>query len=108
MTKCPPLVEITWLDAVTRTEAMAISDVPRQAVLAERVTSGYLLHENLDGRLILAHTYDVAGSGEHEDSVADVTVIPFGWVQRIRRRSRRPRAAREAPCPVADSSKPKS
>lgn len=105
--KRPPLVEITWLDAVTRTEAMTLSDVPKQATLAERVTSGYLLHENLDGRLILAHTYDEAHTGEHEDSVADVTVIPHGWVKKIHRSNRRTRA-KEAPCQEVDSSKPKS
>lgn len=85
----PPLVEVVWLDAVTYTEQWSLEDVPRRAVLAERRTAGYLLHDDLNGLLVLAGTFDPGP----EAGVADVTVIPRAWVKDVKGRGRRRKEA---------------
>lgn len=87
-----PLVELVWVDARTILGEMAHEDVPARAQLAERKTSGYLLHEDLDGRTIVAHTVD-------DDGVCDVTIIPKLWVRSIRpQRKPRTKAVSVYPC----------
>lgn len=84
-----PLVAVHWTDARSVFDQMTFPEA--QALgLVTRVTSGFLVRE--DGDVVtVAHTLDPAGKGE-EDAVADVTVIPRGWVQEIVRHSaRRPK-----------------
>lgn len=76
-------VEVVWRDAVTYGEPFKMDEVAERAVLAERTTTGYLLHQD-DERIILAQTLD-----KEDDEVDDVIVIPAPW------RIRRPRKRRK-------------
>jgi hypothetical protein len=79
-----PLVEIEWLDAITHTEMWALSEIEQKATLTRRLTSGYLFKQTDDGRTIVAHTFDPKEGTDTEDCLADLTVIPTGWVQTIK------------------------
>jgi hypothetical protein len=93
--KHPPLVEVVWKDAVTYAEAMPIKSVLEKAPLATRTTSGYLIAAGTeDGRTIIAHTSDATANPE-DSEVADITVIPTGWVQSIRYHRGKPRTKKE-------------
>lgn len=91
----PPLVEVTWLDAVTYTETFTLKDIPEKCPLAKRTTSGYLVAQTEDGRTLIAHTSDPDATEPAESEGSDVTVIPTGWVQSIRYRTRKPRKRKE-------------
>ena len=89
--KALPLVEIEWLDAITYSAYREFEVIEKQCPLATRHTSGYLLHEKTDdGRTIVVHTVDDVTASEPEPGGCDVTVIPAGWVKRIKY-VRRPR-----------------
>lgn len=91
--KTLPLVEVYWLDATTYLRDFKLDEVFRDAVLTPRRTVGYYVGERT-GITYVAHTFDPQDDGEMH--VADVTVIPTGWVQDIkylRGARRRPKAA---------------
>ena len=97
----PPLVEVIWLDAQSVYDIMLLTRA--QALpLARRHSVGYLIHQD-DERTIIAGTFDPANGIEQEDAVADITIIPTGWVQMvhpIRRARVRPAAPPSpGPCP---------
>jgi hypothetical protein len=89
--KSLPLVEVHWLDAIIYTDCWAFDDVEKKAKLCQRRTAGYLLYENLDGKTVIAGTIDPDNTNSDHPGVADVTVIPSGWVEKIVRKQNAPR-----------------
>ncbi len=80
----PPLVEIEWIDARDQNESFKLVDVAANVRLVHRTTSGYLVLEEAAeigplARTILAHDWDAP------DEVGNFTVIPSGWVKKVRR-----------------------
>lgn len=84
-----PLVEIAWLDACTYQGEYDVDEAVRACVLTARTTSGYLIHEGTDV-ILVAHTRDKDGQ------VADVSVIPTGWVKSVQP-VRKPRTKKVKP-----------
>jgi hypothetical protein len=78
-----PRVEVEWIDARSLYTNLRLSSA-RQVKLLVRHTIGYLVLE-ADDRIIVAGLYDHAEPGDEEDCVEDITVIPRGWVQKMRR-----------------------
>lgn len=104
MAKLPHVV-VTWRDACLRTVCVPLSSALKEARLAERTTTGFLIHDCTSGGcqcaepvVVLAMTYDPPDSPSAEAEVDDLYTIPRQWVQSVRYLTRRPRRARvEAP-----------
>ena len=83
-----PIVEVEWLDARSIYEQLSVQLVADKVQLCKRHSLGYLVHKDRE-RLILAATFDPAEkalnahSTPDDDGVADFTVIPRQWAQRI-------------------------
>lgn len=91
----PPLVEVVWTDARSIIDCLRLSTA-RGASLIVRHSVGYLLLHDSD-RVVIAGTFDPRDAHEDEDGVADVTVIPSGWVSTVTKVAapRAPRQPRE-------------
>ena len=87
----PPLVEVEWVDA-TGYESLngPLGEILEVARLAIRETNGLLLFQDAQ-RTILAHDYDKPLPDEHEHRFGNITVIPTGWVRKIRHIERKPK-----------------
>ena len=87
----PPLVEVEWIDA-TGYERLngPLGEILEVARLAIRETSGLLLYQD-DHRTILAHDYDKPLPDEHEHRFGNITVLPTGWVRKVRHIERKPK-----------------
>lgn len=99
----PPLVEVVWTDARSIIDCLRLSTA-RGACLITRHSVGYLIMQDAE-RVVIAGTFDPHDAHEDEDGVADVTVIPAGWVSSIAPLSppKTPRKRRQSQ-PEADSS----
>lgn len=99
-----PLVEVLWTDAATTSHSVKVGDIKAGVTLQEgRRTAGYLLPDQGDEIVRVAHFVDLAESPE-EDAAEETTAIPSAWVQKIIRRTkgvtrnvRRSRAVRGVP-----------
>lgn len=103
----PPLVEVVWTDARSIIDCLRLSTA-RGASLIIRHSVGYLITQDTE-RVVIAGTFDPHDAHEDEDGVADVTVIPAGWVASITmlgvpRTPRAPRTKRRQSEPEADIS----
>ena len=76
-----PLVIVAWTDARSVFDQMSIEEAEALG-LVRRQTAGFLVHDDADV-VTVAHTFDPAEAPGEKDSVADVTVIPRGWVNEI-------------------------
>lgn len=77
----PVLVEVEWQDARSVYKDIRLEKVPDKCLLVHRFTTGYLILKDRE-RMIIANTYDPAD--QHDDeSAADFTVIPRGWVKNV-------------------------
>ena len=75
----PLLVTVVWTDAVTIHESWRLDEVMDHADLKRgRETSGWLVGVDAE-MLVLAQDYDA-----DDDECGTVTVIPMGWIERIR------------------------
>lgn len=91
----PPLVEITWLDAMVETDQVSRQKIMDEYKAQERHASGYLVYPLTDddeaaeqakgaaGRYVLAQDYDPP------DDFATVTLIPACLVTKVKRRRAR-------------------
>lgn len=79
----PPIVEVSWLDAVTYTEPCKPEDVLHASPLCARVTLGYLIVQTDEAEPILRRTI-LARTVDNDGELADRTVIPTGWIKGIR------------------------
>lgn len=93
MTKKPPLVECTWMDAWTKTGDVA----PKEASelhLIERTSIGYLVSRD-ETETRIAHTWDAPGTADNdEECFCDVTVIWTPCVKKLRYIERGPKKAK--------------
>lgn len=83
--KKPPLVEAEWWDAWSDPEkngtvAAVMAD---NAYLLKRFTVGYLIGQT-ELVVVLAHDFDPPVVDDDSPTVAHLTVIPAGWVKRIK------------------------
>ena len=76
--KRPPLVEVTWLDACSYRQDLAIRKARRKCRLMTRRTVGYLVRET-KRVVVVAQTFD-----PEDKMVASTWAIPAPWI--IRRR----------------------
>lgn len=83
----PPRVEVHWQDAATHSGWSFVEDALVLG-LAENTTAGYLLRWD-DTVVRLAGTF-AAEKGEIKE-FSDVTVIPAGWVTKVKSRGRTPK-----------------
>lgn len=74
----PILVEIDWTDARDLNEACKLGDVAAFATLVHRTTSGFLVYVD-EERVVLAHDWDPP------EEVGNFTIVPTGWVTKIKR-----------------------
>lgn len=83
--KKPPLVELTWVDAIDRNESCLLSEVPtsRYARLFTRVTSGYLVLQD-EERTVLAYDFDPPEPDDEEATVGKFLAIPSSLVKQVR------------------------
>lgn len=99
MTK-PPLVEVTWTDARDdSTDGLRYpSDEIRLRINLRygRTTRGLLVHQD-EEKTILAHDFDLPEKNDDDQrpEVGNFTVIPTGWVTRVRYIERGPRKAKK-------------
>lgn len=79
-----PIVEVEWVDAITRMESCAVSDVADfwASNLRHRKTVGYLVHQDKK-RVVLASDFDEPEQDESQPSVCTLTVLPTGWVAKV-------------------------
>lgn len=93
--KKPPLVELTWTDAIDRGESCLLSEVPtsRHTRLFTRVASGYLVLHDAE-RTVIASDYDPPEPDDDEATVGKFLAIPSVLVKNIRY-VRKPRGAKK-------------
>lgn len=102
----PPLVEITWLDACDLNGQAPWEpggqEIGARFKLKERQTVGLLVYQAED-RTILAHDYDKAEPTDEDQRplVGNLTVVPTGWVTKLRYIERRPKPHAETSAPKA-------
>ena len=77
-----PKVEVEWLDATSDFKQMSLVEAQRKCQLDTRFTLGYLLHED-ENKIVVMQTYDPPEEEGDEESGADFTTIPRGWVKNI-------------------------
>lgn len=79
-----PIVEIDWVDAITRIDSALLSEAPGHCgtKLRDRHTVGYLVHQD-KRRVVLASDYDDPEQDETQPTVCTFTVIPAGWVTKV-------------------------
>jgi hypothetical protein len=80
----PPLVEVSWIDAKSSGDSIALKDVTPEhptLQLLHRVSCGYLVLQTED-RVVLASDFD---PNENPPEVGEFTIIPKGWVTAIKR-----------------------
>lgn len=99
----PPLVEITWLDAIERDLSCKLSEVmhPRYSSPYIRHTTGYLVR--LDVEVVtLAREYDPPEPDDDEATIGKFLTVPAVLVKGIRYLGKRPRkAGKRKPTPEA-------
>lgn len=97
MTRKPPLVEITWVDAIERDVSCKLSEVnnPKYTGLYERQTAGYLVR-NDDEIVSLAREFDPPEPDDEEGTVGKFCNVPAKWVKSIKhvRGKRKPKEAK--------------
>lgn len=84
--KKPSLVAVEWIDATGYDNLNGpLGEILETAQLALRETTGLLLYQD-DHRTILAHDCDkpLPGVGEHEHRYGNITVLPTGWIRKVR------------------------
>ena len=79
-----PIVEVEWVDAITRIEQCPLPDAPSfwGTGLRHRKTTGYLVHQDKK-RVVLASDCDEPEQDEQHVTVSTFTVLPAGWVSRV-------------------------
>lgn len=77
-----PRVEVEWLDATSDFKQMTLAEAAKKCQLDTRFTLGFLLSED-DDKLVVMQTYDPVEHEGDEESGADFTTIPRGWVKNI-------------------------
>lgn len=97
--KKPPLVEVTWTDAIDRPLECRLSEeeIKNKVHLRKnRQTRGLLVYNDAE-KTVLAHDYDPPE--EHDEDqraeVGNFTVIPTGWVTHLRYVERGPRKVKQ-------------
>lgn len=98
MTRKPPQVVVVWTDAIDRPGECRLDDgeIKEKAKLRYgRETGGFLVFKD-DERVVLAHDYDPAEATDEDQrpEVGHFTVIPTGWVTKIRYIERGPQKAK--------------
>lgn len=99
----PPLVEVTWVDAIERDVSCKLSEVEtgKSTALYTRLTTGYLVR--CDAEVVsLTREFDPPEPDDDEATVGKFCNIPAGWVKNIRYLSKRPhKAGKRKPPPEA-------
>jgi hypothetical protein len=80
--KTPPLVEVSWTDACNNFGPSRTLEEARRVSLTRRRTVGYLVLN--EDRVIVAETFDEPENIDDVPEVENLTVIPAGWVQKIK------------------------
>lgn len=101
MTRKPPSVVVTWTDAVDRSLECRLDENEIKAKVKLRYgreTGGLLVYKD-DEETILAHDYDPAEATDEDQrpEVGNFTVIPTGWITKIRYVERGPRTKKAPP-----------
>ena len=80
----PPRVEVVWVDACGYDAVHGTrGHVLDHAKLVIRETVGYLLDKD-ETRVVLVHDYDAPSLPDDEPEFGNVTVIPTGWILKIK------------------------
>jgi hypothetical protein len=90
MQRKPPLVEVTWDDAYTHTDAGTAEQSAKETPAAVRVSVGWLVRDDVD-KLVVALTWD-RQPGDEPDEYDDRLFIPRAYVKCVRYVERKPRA----------------
>lgn len=75
-------VEIEWIDATSDFKQMTLAEARRKCQLDTRFTLGFLLVED-EGKVVVMQTYDPPEEEGDEESGADFTTIPRGWIKNM-------------------------
>lgn len=78
------VVEVQWVDAITRLEHCSLSDIPEHWAtgLRHRYSVGYLVHQD-KRRIVLASDFDEPEQDESQPSAGTFTTLPAGWVTKV-------------------------
>jgi len=78
----PPVVLVEWLDASAENEQMNVKVGIERMQLDRRYSLGFLVHKDRT-RVVLASTFDPAGSETDLDQADCWLVVPRGWIESI-------------------------
>lgn len=93
-------VVIEWLDARDwGFDTLPLASIPTRVALRLRHSKGWLVYVGPDSHgvevHILAATFDPPEAEDDAPEYGDFTVIPSGWVQQVKYRTRKPRKPRQ-------------